>query len=55
MKKNCKYCIWFDDCDAHELCDNYYDGSMRDDIRDYKSELKDRAEAYSEVMSDICS
>ena len=55
MKIDCKRCIWYDDCDEHNVCYGYFDGTMRDDIDSYKKNLKLRAEAYEEVIKDFRS
>lgn len=53
--KNCKRCIWYDDCAEQVPCEHYYDGSLDSEIEDYGLDLKIRAKAYAEVVENVLS
>ena len=52
--KNCKNCIWFDQCHEDEACDNYEPASLEEredmDSTEYARDLRMRHEMYQEQV-----
>ena len=52
--KNCKNCIWFDQCHEDEVCDSYEPASLEEqeamDIEAYEEDLRMRHEYYMEQV-----
>ena len=53
--RDCKKCLWYEDCTERVPCEHYYDGSMDGDIEAYEQDLRMRANTHAEVMNDIRS
>lgn len=54
--KNCKNCIWFDQCHEDEVCDSYEPASLEEqetmDIETYEDDLRMRHELYMEQVEE---
>ena len=54
--KNCKNCIWFDQCHEDEACDSYEPASLEEqeamDIEVYEEDLRMRHAYYMEQVAE---
>lgn len=54
--KNCKNCIWFDQCHEDEVCDSYEPASLEEqeamDIEACEEDLRMRHELYMEQVEE---
>lgn len=54
--KNCKNCIWFDQCHEDEVCDSYEPASLEEqeatEIEAYEEDLHMRHELYMEQVAE---
>lgn len=54
--KNCKNCIWFDQCHEDEACDSYEPVSLEEqdamDAAEYEKDLRERHEIYQEQIAE---
>lgn len=54
--KNCKNCIWFDQCHEDEVCDSYEPASLEEQeamgIEAYEEDLRMRHELYMEQVEE---
>lgn len=54
--KNCKNCIWFDQCHEDEVCDSYEPASLEEqeamDIEAYEEDLRMRHKLYMEQVEE---
>lgn len=54
--KNCKNCIWFDQCHEDEVCDSYEPASLEEqeamDIEAYEEDLRMRHGLYMEQVEE---
>ena len=54
--KTCKNCYWYDKCTNHDERCEYYDpifGAEKVVEREYEESLKERAEAYQEIVDEM--
>lgn len=53
--KSCKNCYWYDKCSEHEERCEYYDpiyGADQIAVKEYQTDLKERAEEYRELVEE---
>lgn len=54
--KNCKNCIWFDQCREDKACDSYEPASLEEqeamDAAEYEKDLRERHELYQEQIAE---